>query len=348
MDGVPETLLGLVRRDSPSGGEREAVDWLVGRMAALGFGQAFRDEAGNAVGLMGEGPRQVMLLGHIDTVPGEIPLRVEAGALYGRGTVDAKGPLACFVDAVAQTGAREGWQLVVVGAVGEEADSEGARFLLDRYHPEVVIVGEPSGWERVTLGYKGVVSAVVTALQGQAHTAAQAPTACEIAADAWHAIRARAAAWNAGRERVFEQVWPTLHRLESGGDGLVEWARLHVKTRLPVDLPPAAWLAELRGLAAPMGVQVEPVGYPVAAFKAEKNSGVVRAFLRAIRAQGGTPGFLLKSGTADMNIAAPAWGCPALAYGPGDSALDHTPHEHLALDEYRQAVEVVSRVLGEM
>src|SRR3546814_5726214 len=52
-----------------------SVEWLVGRMRALGYSRASVDEAGNAVGLMGEGERQVMLLGHIDTVPGEIPVR---------------------------------------------------------------------------------------------------------------------------------------------------------------------------------------------------------------------------------------------------------------------------------
>ena len=40
-----------------------------------------------------------MLLGHIDTVPGRVPVRREGGRLYGRGAVDAKGPLACFVAA---------------------------------------------------------------------------------------------------------------------------------------------------------------------------------------------------------------------------------------------------------
>ena len=33
-----------------------------------------------------------MLLGHIDTVPGDIPVRVEGGELVGRGAVDAKLP----------------------------------------------------------------------------------------------------------------------------------------------------------------------------------------------------------------------------------------------------------------
>ena len=48
------------------------MEWLVGRMKSLGYDEAFIDEAGNAVGVMGKGPKQVVLLGHIDTVPGEI------------------------------------------------------------------------------------------------------------------------------------------------------------------------------------------------------------------------------------------------------------------------------------
>ena len=149
------TLTGLVERFSPSGSERGAADWLVGRMQALGYSEAFVDEAGNAVGLMGTGPKQIVLLGHIDTVPGEIPVRVEEGNLYGRGSVDAKGPLACFVDAVAQVGAVDGWQMVVIGAVEEERDSDGARFIVSRYKPDLAIIGEPNRWDRISLGYKG-------------------------------------------------------------------------------------------------------------------------------------------------------------------------------------------------
>ncbi len=54
---------------------------------------------------------------------------------------------------------------------------------------------------------------------------------------------------------------------------------------------------------------------------------------------------MLKTGTSDMNVVAPVWQCPIVAYGPGDSALDHTPNEHLPLDEYWQAVRVVEEML---
>ena len=123
-DDIPQTLLGLLRIYSPSGGERAAVDWLVQYMQTLGM-QAHVDAAGNAVGTIGTGARHLLLLGHIDTVPGEIAVRVEGGLLYGRGAVDAKGALAAFVDAAA-VGAVPGLTVTVIGAVGEEAASPGA------------------------------------------------------------------------------------------------------------------------------------------------------------------------------------------------------------------------------
>jgi len=46
-----------------------------------------------------------------------------------------------------------------------------------------------------------------------------------------------------------------------------------------------------------------------------------------------------------MNILAPAWGCPMVAYGPGDSKYDHTPVERLRLSDYTRAIAVLRGVL---
>jgi [amino group carrier protein]-lysine/ornithine hydrolase len=352
-NNLPETLYGLVSHFSPSGQERGAVDWLVARMQSLGAEEAFRDEAGNAVGVWGSGPKQVILLGHIDTVPGEIELRVvnsELGEskLYGRGTVDAKGPLACFVDGAASVEAVDDWQIVVIGAVGEEKDSEGARFLVDKYRPDFLVVGEPNRWDRMALGYKGSAWANVTVRAEQFHTAHAGASACETAVEAWLAVKAFGESFNEGRQKIFEQLLLSLRGMDSGSDGLEQWARLSIGARLPVDLPPEEWykkLNETLKVSETFRVFVEPTGYPIPAWACEKNSALVRAFLNGIRAEGGTPGFVYKTGTADLNVVAPVWRCPALVYGPGDSALDHTPNEHIDLGEYEKAVAVLAAAL---
>src|SRR5262245_29715856 len=90
-----ELLRGLVAIPSLSTQEAVASDWLVEQMRALGYTRAFVDEAGNAVGEMGPAAatRTIVLLGHIDTVPGSIPVRIEetpsGPLLFGRGSVDA-------------------------------------------------------------------------------------------------------------------------------------------------------------------------------------------------------------------------------------------------------------------
>ena len=49
-----------------------------------------------------------------------------------------------------------------------------------------------------------------------------------------------------------------------------------------------------------------------------------------------------------MNIVGPVWNCPIFAYGPGDSALDHTPDEHIDLDEYLRAIRVLTQALSRL
>ena len=349
---MSDTLVGLVSQYSPSGQERGAVEWLVTRMMSLGYDNAFIDEAGNAVGVMGQGTKQVVLLGHIDTVSGEISVRVENNVLYGRGSVDAKGPLASFTDAVAKVGAKEGWQFVVIGAVEEERDSEGARFVATQYKPDFAIIGEPNQWDRVSLGYKGSAWANVTIKRGQAHTASGEETAAEAAVETWLKIKAFGESFNADKTKVFDKLLLTLRGMDSDSNDFEQWARLKIGVRLPVEVSPEDWYRKLEEIISDSHLQgdchLERAGFPVPAWKCEKNSQLVRNFLSGIRSQGGEPRFVYKTGTADLNIVAPVWQCPAVVYGPGDSALDHTPNEHISLEEYRKAVDVLSATLEKL
>ena len=346
MNDEFETLLGLVSQYSPSGQERGAVEWLVAQMKSLGYDNAFIDEAGNAVGVMGKGTKQVVLLGHIDTVPGKISVCVDDGFLYGRGSVDAKGPLASFVDAVAKVGVKDGWQFVVIGAVEEERNSEGARFAATQYKPDFAIIGEPNQWDRISLGYKGSAWVNVTVKRGQAHTASGAETAAEAAVEIWLKIKAYVGSFNTDKTKMFDKLLLTLRGMESDSNDFEQWARLRIGARLPVEVSPEDWYRKLEEIISDSHLGgLERVGFPVPAWKCEKNSQLVRSFLSGIRSQGGEPRFVYKTGTADLNIVAPVWQCPAVVYGPGDSALDHTPNEHINLSDYRKAVDVLSAAL---
>jgi len=343
-DGLYDLLTELVRIPSPTGHEADAVDYLVSWMRAHGF-DARADEIGNAVGVRGpdDARRTLLLLGHIDTVPGAIPVRVEDGALYGRGAVDAKGSLCAFAEAAASAALPEGWRVIVVGAVGEEGDSRGAYHLRERRQPDACVIGEPSGADRITLGYKGHVWLRYALTRPAAHTSRPEPSVAALGAAFWQAVLAWCDAANAGRERLFDQVTPHLGSINTASDGLADTVRLTIGVRLTPRLTPEALHAALAALAAP-DARFE-MERDVGAHVAEKNNELVRGMVAAIRAGGGAPGFVLKAGTSDMNVVGERWRCPLIAYGPGDSHLDHTPHEHLPLAEYARAVSTLRRLI---
>ncbi len=336
---------GLVEIPSLSQREGEAVEWLVARMAERGF-RASVDDAGNAVGEIGAGPRHVVLLGHIDTVPGEIPVRIEDGELVGRGAVDAKGPLAAFV--AAATAPPAGLRITVVGAVEEEsATSAGARHRATLPAPDWCVVGEPSGWDGVTVGYKGRLVFRVMLERPARHGAAPGPTVSEEALAVWSALRSAAELRDGAG---FARLDCRLEGISAGfAGGLAERAELVVGYRLPPGVTVDEVEREVRRItperAGDATVTVIRTGAeePV---RTVRSSPLAQAFARAIAAQGGRIAFKAKSGTSDMNILAPAWGCPMVAYGPGDASYDHTPIERLLLADYDRSISVLRGVLG--
>jgi LysW-gamma-L-lysine carboxypeptidase len=400
-----ELLRRLVTIPSLSGREAEASHWLVERMTAAGYDRAFVDGAGNAVGEFGaeNAKHTIVLLGHIDTVPGDIRVRIESTAhgdvLYGRGSVDAKGPLATMVAAGATLGTewahRGGVRLIVVGAVEEEsATSKGARFVASRFDgtrepmPDACVIGEPSHWHRITLGYKGRLLLDISARQAMAHTAGPDASVAEIVVDLWNWVRVYAATFNERRIKPFDQLTPSLRRfvtamspdmhdtvdaqiawrlplgfeVETFVREMLAWVTSHLGAQGPsAETSEGRWKegpASARPAASVPHESVVPVEGPRTtmdfrfrgrerAWRGDRQNDLVRSFLSAIRAidPAVQPAFVMKTGTSDMNVVGPIWQCPIVAYGPGDSALDHTPHEHLSLDEYWRAIGVLGTML---
>jgi len=322
-------LRDLVETPSVSGDEAAAAAVLVDF-----FESHDREVRVDAVGnVRAPADDSVLLTSHVDTVPGDIEVRVEDDTLYGRGSVDAKGPLAAMATAAVETGAS------FVGVVGEERDSRGARHLVaNRDEPDAVVNGEPSGWDAVTLGYRGLLPARYEVETPTAHGSLPEPNAIDHATAWWENVRK---AFAEDADSVFETVTPTPLDLNGGtsGDGLSVDATLSASFRLPPETGADDVKETLAGLTEHGSVSYDQHYQPVMASARTPVAGALRA---AIREEGGSPGHVRKTGTSDMNVYAAAWDCPMATYGPGDSELDHTPNEHLNLAEYDRSVRVLS------
>ena len=331
----------LLEIESHTNDEAAAVALVVETMRAHGL-SAGPDDVGNAVGKTdsGSGP-QLMFLGHVDTAPGTVAIHFEGDRLYGRGAVDAKGPLAAAVVACSRSGNVSA--LTIVGAVGEEGSSHGARHLLNTDPPDAVIIGEPGGSDSIVLGYKGSMRATLSFSQPSAHTAGPADTIGDVAVDAWMRVRKVCASFSTGGG-TFHKLTPALLVMTSQTDGMDQTASMRASFRLPPDAP----LDEIRAQISE-AVQPGTVAFELAdpAYLGRKDNRLVTGLMRAIRDEGVKPHFKVKTGTSDMNVVAPVWRCPTVAYGPGDSSLDHTPDEHIVIDEYLRGIRVLTRVFEE-
>jgi LysW-gamma-L-lysine carboxypeptidase len=330
----------LVATPSPSGEEAAAAEVLVEFLESHGR-EVFTDDVGN---VRAPADDSVLLTSHVDTVPGDIPVRVEddegTPTLWGRGSVDAKGPLAAMAVAAVRTG------VSFVGVVGEEVDSRGARFLVDdREAPEAVVNGEPSGVAGITLGYRGMLSGTYIATSESGHTSRPENNAIQDAIAWWSAVEAEFE--NDPYEPVFEQVTAKPVAVEGGtsDDGLSVEATMDVQLRVP----PSTTCEEVREVADGH-LESGHVNWhdSVRPTMASPRNDLARAFRVAVRGVDLEPRLLRKTGTADVNIYAGAWDCPMVTYGPGDSDLDHAPDEHLPLPELDRATAVLEAAVGRM
>ncbi len=323
----------LVARYSPSGREAPAVGEFLRIAGELGY-SVRADAVGNGIARRGRGRPRIVFLGHIDTVDGERPVRRVRGRVHGRGAVDAKGPIAAAL--LAGTQARGPGEFVVVAAVGEETDSHGARHLIPRLRPDAVIAGEPSGWDGVTIGYKGELQVEATFRGHRTHYSSPWPTTPDLAVAWIEAVRSFVAART--DPSPFRSLTGKMVSVETDRRGGDETVRAIVDLRLP----PGLTTAEVfRTLPRDPGAPEIACLLAVEAVEVARTNPVAAALVAGIRARGGRPTLWRKSGTSDLNLVLPAWRVPGAAYGPGDARLDHTDREVLSVAELRRSVAVL-------
>ncbi|RJX51529.1 [LysW]-lysine hydrolase [Halonotius pteroides] len=328
-----ELLVELVSIPSVSGEETEAAEALAAFFEAHDR-EVWIDDIGN---VRAPGDDTVLLTSHIDTVPGEIPVEIKDGddgpELWGRGSVDATGSLASMAIAAVETGAS------FVGVVGEESTSRGAWYLTDHHEaPDLIINGEPSGWDGITLGYRGLVEGTYVAASESGHHSRPDLNAIQQGMSWWDRVEAifEPDEW----VPVFEQVTTKPVDIEGGVsvDGLSMEATMEFQLRVPPERTPD----EVRELSdAELEIGTVNWTESIPPVMTNPRTELARVFRAAIRAGGGDPRLLRKTGTSDMNVFATEWNCEMVSYGPGDSSLDHTPNEHLPLDAFDNAIDVL-------
>lgn len=335
-----ETLLReMVEIPSTSGNEQDLASYLTHASRHLGF-RSYIDDAGNMIAQRGPTTAPMILLaGHMDTVPGMTGIRQEGPLLYGRGTVDAKGPLTTMLYAAAQADIGDA-QIVVAGTVQEETTGCGAAYLARTHKPTVAIVGEPNGWSGVGIGYKGRVCLRYEVSRPARHTASLEQNATEAAVEFWNRVTTHLAAISP-RWRVFDRAIATLYRIS----GTIEQASLEIWCRTPPGFALASFEEFLHEAARDGLVSI---GDRTPGVRVSTESSTVRALCSSIRGQGGQPRLKLKSGTADLNVVSNYWSIPMAVYGPGDSSLDHTDHEHIDLREYATSIGVLTDTLNHL
>jgi LysW-gamma-L-lysine carboxypeptidase len=330
----------MVRISSPSGAEEELSDFLADALRGRGL-ESWRDEVGNVFGSTGtgDGPT-VLLLGHLDTVDDPIPAGRTDTQVVGRGAVDAKGPLAALIGAATRCQDFPG-RLVVAGVVEEETPaSRGAMHVRDTWpRPDALVIGEPSGWDTVVLGYKGKIDVRYDVYCPPTHPSNPAPKATELAAAFWQS--AYAAAGAEPSHARFDRTGVTLG--EMCGD--LSRASLSISYRTPVGFDAEALLERLRAAAGDGRVELLNA---VAAVRTDRRDPVVRALTGAIRDADGTPKHKIKTATSDMNTLAEVWRIPMATYGPGDSRLDHSDEEAIPHEDLCRGVRVLCAALRQL
>ena len=372
-----ELLADLVATPSPTGEEAAAAE----RLAAFFRShdrEVWIDDVGN---VRAPADDSVLLTSHVDTVPGDVPVCLtdadanltdaetvvtdadddgvtlptdgtalvdDDATLWGRGSVDATGPLAAMAVAAVETGAS------FVGVVGEETNSRGAHHLVaDRDAPEVVVNGEPSGWDALTLGYRGFVAATYEVATEAAHSSLPDLNAVEHATawvedvkDAFDSPLGPGASEHEDAS-VFESVTVKPVMVDAGTEpgGNAVTATVDCQFRIP----PGTDADEIEATVSAVTRRgVVEFGDAIPPHVASPRTELGRAFRTAIRRAGGSPSLLRKTGTADANLYDAAWDCPVATYGPGNSTLDHSPDEHLALADFDRAVAVLESVAADL
>jgi len=153
--GVVELARDLIKIPCPSGEEREIGLFITERLKN-NF-EVKIQKVGNRFNIFAiKGKPNVILTTHMDTVPKQIKVNEDETNLYGRGSCDANGILACMICACEEASQKGLNNFGMVFDVSEETDFAGILKAKNEINPKFTIVGEPTDF-KIVFGQKGLI-----------------------------------------------------------------------------------------------------------------------------------------------------------------------------------------------
>ncbi len=344
-----------LRLYTPSKHETPMAEFLAERCDELGFTDIRIDEVGNVIAKKGTGSPRVMLCGHMDVVPGKVPVRIIGDSMYGRGASDAKAPLMAMLFAAAAVPEGNG-TITFVGAVDEEGNATGIKNLVKKKMDiDYAIFGEPSGIKRVTIAYKGRLAInLKISIKDSSH--ASAPWLSKNAiTESITFITALKEELEKGQEDKSKTGMLTATTTLISGGTSHNVTPMECETTFDIRIPiggsckateqkVATLVREItkeRGVESFYSIldETEP-------FEAPHDSPLIRALtLGVLNIEDERPMLVRKTGTGDMNVLGNQWGIPVVTYGPGDPHESHTIDEKVSIGEYLKGIEILTEVL---
>ena len=324
----------------------------------LGFEQVNIDSVGNVIATKGTGEPRILLCGHMDTVPGQVPVRIEDGYLYGRGASDAKAPLIAMLLAASEFPKQAG-TVIFAGVVDEEGNAAGVKQLVkSKIGVDYAMFGEPSGIDNITIAYKGRLAIRLTCDVGDsAHASAPwlARNSVEEMYDFWKAIKSEIERVGTAPSKA-NSISCTLTEISGGSSHNVtpQKCKITIDMRIPtvttcqnvLDIVDGVITRTAKEKGVKATYRIEDRTDP---FEADHSSPLVRALsLGILDVRKQRPTLLRKTGTGDMNVLGNTFKVPVVTYGPGDPHASHTADERVNVDEYVSSIEVFGRALFHM
>ncbi|HXF71125.1 MAG TPA: M20/M25/M40 family metallo-hydrolase [Actinomycetota bacterium] len=345
-------LAGLIEIPSPHGDEARILEHLEGRLAALGYPPARVDAEGAGWNLLvGDGPPDLLLVAHVDTIrptwEWEPVARVDGTRVSGLGAQDDKGGVAALLVALRLLAGEGLPRGVAVGfTVDEEWGGRGSRALARTLRPRHVVALE--GTEgRVCIAEAGYLEAWVRVRGRGVHgSLVEAGDNAAVRAARFVLDLPGLPAAGLAPHPLLGPTLASVEELRAGGPiyAVPELGEVRVDVRVAPPASSERVLVELRELARRHGGEVEVIER-AEPFEVPPDGELVRALRAAARRVTGAEAPLggMPSWTDAHSFVEEA-GAEAVVYGPGSLSRAHRP------DEWIDAREVVTagRVLADL